>query len=462
MKKLINGDLILNRKNYKKIKFEIAEYEKREINLIKYPIVILMILIIIKILILTKSKEKKAKIDYIEKRRDSISNKQISLYTNNERRETIRRAYSIEKDLNEEYKDIQEFINMVMNCTLYNPNEIFKKSENPKISIVISVYNGEGYIKSALLSIQNQDFKDIEIIIVDDCSKDNSVNLIKELMIKDPRIILYQNEENKGNLYTKVKGILHCKGKYLLILDMDDIYAQRDAFSTLYMEAEKNNLDLIGYSSLSSQIHLKKKNEIKIYRYIKTDIIYNLDIIKSMYNCNSHNCKRIGGLTSQYFYRTDLFIDIIKQIDDKYLNIKMKFYDDFFMFFLLTRKAHSLRQIKRILYIILRWPNEKNNTLIQFRLKEKKKNKQNMLCLAYINYIEFTLIKTNDDIYDKLIPSFEIKKHFLNHKCKYNKNIRKIAIKVLKLFLRNNYIKKEIKNEILVFLNETRQNIRKH
>ena len=254
MKKLINGDLILNRKNYKKIKFEIAEYEKREINLIKYPIVILMILIIIKISILTKSKEKKAKIDYIEKRRDSISNKQISLYTNNERRETIRRAYSIEKDLNEEYKDIQEFINMVMNCTLYNPNEIFKKSENPKISIVISVYNGEGYIKSALLSIQNQDFKDIEIIIVDDCSKDNSVNLIKELMIKDPRIILYQNEENKGNLYTKVKGILHCKGKYLLILDMDDIYAQRDAFSTLYMEAEKNTLNMIIISYFSYKI----------------------------------------------------------------------------------------------------------------------------------------------------------------------------------------------------------------
>ena len=50
-------------------------------------------------------------------------------------------------------------------------------------------------LKEALLSIQNQDFKDIEVIMVDDCSKDNSVNLIKELMIKDPRIKLYQNQE---------------------------------------------------------------------------------------------------------------------------------------------------------------------------------------------------------------------------------------------------------------------------
>ena len=88
--------------------------------------------------------------------------------------------HSIDKDLNEEFKDIQEYINMIFNGTLYNPNEVFKKSENLKITIVISVYNGEAYLETALLSIQNQDFKDIEIIMVDDCSKDDSVNLIKK------------------------------------------------------------------------------------------------------------------------------------------------------------------------------------------------------------------------------------------------------------------------------------------
>jgi glycosyltransferase involved in cell wall biosynthesis len=49
---------------------------------------------------------------------------------------------------------------------------------NPKISIIISVYNGEGYLKTAVRSIQNQDFKDIEIIIIDDFSTDNSVKII--------------------------------------------------------------------------------------------------------------------------------------------------------------------------------------------------------------------------------------------------------------------------------------------
>ena len=140
----------------------------------------------------------------------------------------------------------------------------------------------------------------------------------------------------------------------------------------------------------------------------------------------------------------------------------MNFYDDFLLFFLLTRKAEKLKQIKRIVYIIVRWSNEKNNTLMQFRLNEKNKNRDYMKCLAYINFIEFILIKTHNDIDDKRIPSFELKRYLKKQKCKYNKNIRKKDIKVLKLFLRNDYIQKELKNDILVFLNEIRRNITKN
>ena len=136
----------------------------------------------------------------------------------------------------------------------------------------------------------------------------------------------------------------------------------------------------------------------------------------------------------------------------------MNFLDDCLLFFLLTRKARNLRQIKRIFYLIVRRPPENSNAKIQFRLFEKKKNRENMRCLAYINYIEFVLIKTNNDIIDKIIPSLDLKDFFLKHECRYNNYIRKRAIKVLKLFLRNDYIKKEIKNEILAFLNEIKQN----
>ena len=63
-------------------------------------------------------------------------------------------------------------------------------TKSPKISVVITVYNGESYLKTTILSVQNQDFKDIEILMIDDGSKDNSVEVIKDLMAKDNRIIL--------------------------------------------------------------------------------------------------------------------------------------------------------------------------------------------------------------------------------------------------------------------------------
>ncbi len=108
---------------------------------------------------------------------------------------------------------------MILNESLMIQTEIYNKSDKPKVSIVISVYNGDSNLKLALLSMRKQDVKDIKIIIVDDCSKDNSVNIIKELMIKDKRIILLQNEENRGILYTKTKGVLNAKGKYVTTLD---------------------------------------------------------------------------------------------------------------------------------------------------------------------------------------------------------------------------------------------------
>ena len=89
----------------------------------------------------------------------------------------------IVRDLYKELTDLQIYVDNVLNYVFIDKNKKFYPSENPKISVVISVYNGESFLKSAILSIQNQDFKDIEIVIVDDCSKDNSIKLIKNLMI---------------------------------------------------------------------------------------------------------------------------------------------------------------------------------------------------------------------------------------------------------------------------------------
>ena len=202
----------------------------------------------------------------------------------------------------EELIKIQNYIYNVFNDTKIDSDKIYYPSNNPKISVVISVYNGEGYLKKALLSIQNQDFKDIEIIIIDDCSVDNSVILIKNLMISEPRIVLYQNDINKGMLYTKSKGILLAKGKYILLLDEDDIYVQRDAFSTLFKEAEENNLDILNFREIVSKPKLKKIN----YKKKKTDssIIFQPELGEKMFKHTPNGqIRKYGGTLPTYFIK---------------------------------------------------------------------------------------------------------------------------------------------------------------
>ena len=191
---------------------------------------------------------------------------------------------SIEKDKNKEINEAQDYMNLVLNHTKIDKNKIYYTSKNPKISIVITLYNGEAFLNTALLSIQNQDLKDIEIVMIDDCSKDNSVNLIKELMKTEPRIVLYQNKENKGMLYTKSKGILLSKGKYIMVMDVDDIYVQRDAFRTLYVEAEKNNLDILGFVFTSSKRTITRKRST--FRDSKR-IIYQPELSNLTYSYDS-------------------------------------------------------------------------------------------------------------------------------------------------------------------------------
>jgi len=181
-----------------------------------------------------------------------------------EPQEIIYQSFPLSKISNDELKDIKKFL---ANDKLINPVEIFKKEENPKISIIIPLYNGEKYIQKSILSIQNQNLKEIEIIIVDDFSNDNSVNLVQKLMEKDQRIVLFKNEQNKGLLNAKITGISNSKGKYALFMLQNDFFVQNNVFNILYEEVEKDNLDILGFSSLLNEgKYIHHFNEISLIK----------------------------------------------------------------------------------------------------------------------------------------------------------------------------------------------------
>lgn len=90
----------------------------------------------------------------------------------------------------------------------------------PLISIVIPCYNAENYIEDTIASVLNQTYNYFELIIIDDCSTDNSFKLIEN--IKDWRITLYKNNQNKGVSYSRNYGVSLAKGEWIAFLDSDD------------------------------------------------------------------------------------------------------------------------------------------------------------------------------------------------------------------------------------------------
>jgi len=114
----------------------------------------------------------------------------------------------------------------------------------PKISVVMPLYNAEKYVEKTIRSILNQTYKDFELIIVDDCSTDNSVQVVES--IQDNRIKLFRNEENKGIAYTRNRALENSSGKYIAIMDDDDI-APEYRFEVAMDFMDRNpHIDVVG------------------------------------------------------------------------------------------------------------------------------------------------------------------------------------------------------------------------
>ena len=115
--------------------------------------------------------------------------------------------------------------------------------KTPKVSIVIPVYNVEKYLRQCLDSVVNQTLKELEIICVNDGSKDSSPQILEEYAQKDPRIVII-NKENSGYGNSMNRGFDAATGEYIGIIESDD-YAELDMFENLYQTAKKDDLDVV-------------------------------------------------------------------------------------------------------------------------------------------------------------------------------------------------------------------------
>lgn len=128
-----------------------------------------------------------------------------------------------------------------------------------KISVIIPVYNVENFIAEAINSCLKQSFQKIEIIIVDDCGTDKSMEIVQEYAKKDTRIKIVRNQENLGLLKARFEGAKSASGDILMFCDGDDLL-EREALEKVYQEFLDNELICFHYKELKHRELTKLKN----------------------------------------------------------------------------------------------------------------------------------------------------------------------------------------------------------
>ena len=113
-----------------------------------------------------------------------------------------------------------------------------------KVSVIVTVYNVEKYIRRCIESIQKQTIKDIEIIVVDDGTPDNSMSIVEEIAHNDDRIKIIRHEKNMGLMWARKTGYTAANGEYIAFCDSDD-YLPENSIELLLKEAEETQADIV-------------------------------------------------------------------------------------------------------------------------------------------------------------------------------------------------------------------------
>lgn len=116
---------------------------------------------------------------------------------------------------------------------------------NPKISVIVPMYNAATHIEASINSIREQSIEDIEILCIDDGSSDDTAKIVKDIANADERII-YLSQRNSGPAVARNFGIDKAKGEYIAFMDSDDFYPELDTLSTMYAAAIDNGALICG------------------------------------------------------------------------------------------------------------------------------------------------------------------------------------------------------------------------
>lgn len=205
-----------------------------------------------------------------------------------------------------------------------------------KVSIIVPIYNVQDYLHECVDSLRSQTFEDIQIILVDDGSTDNSGQIIDAFAAQDARIVAL-HKENGGQSSARNLGIQHATGEYILYVDGDD-YILPETVEKLYAVAKENDADIVQGDLLNDFERLKdisfrqlscENKKVSVLSYIKEvtekeiyDIVPFLYLVKKTYIAQNKLSFAEG-----YFYEDQLYtMQLLSQLESSIVKIRFPFY----------------------------------------------------------------------------------------------------------------------------------------
>jgi len=340
-----------------------------------------------------------------------------------------------------EIEKVRKEINESKSLNLYFENKnFFYKRKNPKISLIITVYNQRPFIKTVYAFIQKQELKDIEIIFVDDASTDNSSLTIIELMKYDKRIVYIKNPSNKKQYYSINVGVLFSKGEYILSIDPDDLLINNILIKA-YETAKFYNLDILQFYMLLGMS-------------LWTSVKY-----KSGIMCTNKNLRNIFyyGLTRNLpdkLIKRNIFLKSITFMKKELYNMDYHIHTDDTIFFGIIHFANSFGFLEQIGYYYNIDPN-------RFFNKPKKEDDliiANENFKSLFNIMKYFIIRSDNNTLEKNNIPYK----FFDEKVKIyiNEAINKITeefnfyIEVFNLYLDCPFFSKEKRDIIAKYKNK--------
>lgn len=140
---------------------------------------------------------------------------------------------------------------------------------SPKVSVIVPVYNTEKYLNKCLDSLVNQTLQELEIVIINDGSKDSSPDVIQAYMDKYPDKFVYRTQENSGQAVARNKALGLCTGTYVGFLDSDD-FVKEDMFQRMYEKAVEEDADYVacGYTDITYE----EDRQVELQHYVASRV----------------------------------------------------------------------------------------------------------------------------------------------------------------------------------------------